>query len=116
MDQDKYQAAGIDFARGLERFMGNTELYKKFLTKFLYDGSFAEFCVGIEMGDMSMAENAVHTLKGTAGNLSLTRLFSAADDMVHALREGKSGEDVTDLVQKVNKAYQAACDAIREQA
>lgn len=48
MDQDKYQAAGIDFARGLERFMGNTELYKKFLTKFLYDGSFAEFCVGIE--------------------------------------------------------------------
>lgn len=111
MDQDKYQAAGIDFARGLERFMGNTELYKKFLTKFLYDGSFAEFCVGIEM-----AENAVHTLKGTAGNLSLIRLFSAADDMVHALREGKSGEDVTDLVKKVNESYQAACDAIREQA
>ena len=107
-----YEAAGIDYDKGLERFMHNVDLYKKFLQKFLYDGSFEEFCAGVNMHDLAMAEKSVHTLKGTAGNLSMMRLFNAADATVQAIRQGKTEEELKPLVQAVKEAYQAACDVV----
>ena len=53
MKEDVCKAAGIDYAKGLERFMGNEALYLEFMSKFLYDSSFQEFWAGIEMGDLS---------------------------------------------------------------
>lgn len=110
-----YEEAGIDYGKGLERFMGNDALYQKFLVKFLYDGSFEEFCAGIEMNDMAMSEKAVHTLKGTAGNLSMTKLFQAADATVQAIRAGKRADELKPLIADVKESYQRVCDAIRSQ-
>ena len=115
VDIELYKAAGIDYDKGLELFMGNAELYREFLMKFLYDGSFEEFCAGAAMGDLAMAEKAVHTLKGTAGNLSMTRLFTAADATVNAIHDGKKDADLQPFVDEVNEAYQVACDAVRSQ-
>ncbi len=111
--EELYQAAGIEYDKGLERFMGNADLYQKFLTKFLYDGSFEEFCEGFEMGDLVMAEKAVHTLKGTAGNLSMMTLFRATDQTVKAIRSGKAQEELRPFVKQVRLAYEMVCDAIR---
>ena len=63
MKEETCRAAGIDYAKGLERFMGNEALYLEFLSKFLYDGSFQEFWAGVEMGDISMAEKAIDLTK-----------------------------------------------------
>lgn len=116
MKEEAYRAAGIDYAQGLERFMGNAALYQQFLSQFLYDGSFEEFWAGMEMGDLQMAEKAIHTLKGTAGNLSMIRLFELSDEIVEALREGKTAEEIRTLIYETREVYEKICDAIRQNA
>ena len=74
MINDDFAGVGIDYDKGLEIFMGNRELYHQFLKKFLYNGSYEELCMGLEMGDFAMAEKAACTLKGIAGNLGMTDL------------------------------------------
>ena len=44
--------AGVDYNKGLERFMGNVALYHKFLVKFLDDGSYADFVQAFADGDI----------------------------------------------------------------
>ena len=118
MDQlaikQRLEQAGVEYDKGLERFMGNTELYHKFLRKFLADGSYVEFEQALAARDMAAAEKSVHTLKGTAGNLSLMALFHAADDTVQAIRAGKQGEELQPFAQTVRKNYDTACEAIRD--
>jgi len=40
--------AGIDFDQTVKRFMGNTGLYAKFLTKFLDDDTFGKIAPAFE--------------------------------------------------------------------
>lgn len=103
----------LDYEQGLGRFLGNDNLYKSFLKRFLQDGSEAAFQEALRAGDREKAEKEVHTLKGTAGNLSLMRLFHAADEMVQALRAGRSGEEAADLAMAVAQEKEAACRKIR---
>ena len=119
MDQlvikQRLEQVGVEYDKGLERFMGNTELYHKFLRKFLSDGSYVEFEQALAAGDMAAAEKSVHTLKGTAGNLSLMTLFQAADDAVQAIRAGKQGGPELQLLAKsVEEEYSTSCTAIRD--
>ena len=109
-----YKNAGIDYDRGLDRFMGKATLYRKFLEKFLYDASFEEFRAGLATHDMLVAEQAVHTLKGTAANLSLNRVFNAADAMVKAIRRHADDATLEQLAADVEATYFEACDAIRQ--
>ncbi|MCR5758587.1 MAG: Hpt domain-containing protein [Selenomonas sp.] len=105
--------AGADYNKGLERFMGNVALYHKFLLKFLDDTSFASFKESFAAGDLELAGKTVHTLKGTAGNLSLMRLYGAADEMVQAIRGGKSMVELEPLAKQVKEVYEETCNAIR---
>lgn len=105
--------AGVDYNKGLERFMGNVALYHKFLLKFLGDGSFAQFKESFAAGNLEIAGKHVHTLKGTAGNLSLMRLFTVADEMVQAIRAGKNCDELEPLAGQVEKVYEETCNAIR---
>ena len=105
---------GVDYDKGLERFMGNVALYHKFLVKFLDDSSYADFTQSFADGDIEKAGKCVHTLKGTAGNLSLMGLFKSADKMVQALRAGKSREELTALAADVKEVYEKNCEAIRQ--
>ena len=61
-----------------------------------------------------MAEKSVHTLKGTAGNLSLMKLFQAADDTVQAIRTAQDREEIQKLADSVGEIYRETCDAIRK--
>ena len=63
-----------------------------------------------------MAEKAIHTLKGTAGNLSMIRLFELSDEIVEALREGKTAEEIRTLIYETREVYEKICDAIRQNA
>lgn len=114
-DLEAFKAAGIDYQKGLDRFMGKEELYNKYLMSFLYDGSFEEFCAGVEMNDLPMAEKALFTLRGTIGNLSMDKLLAAIDAAVAAIRINKDKADIDNKIAEVNKAYQLACDVISSQ-
>lgn len=105
---------GVDYNKGLERFVGNVALYHKFLAKFLDDTSYGEFVQALAAGDLEKAGKSVHTLKGTAGNLSLMNLFKAADKTVQAIRAHKSQEEIELLAQNVKQVYEENCQAIRQ--
>jgi len=105
---------GVDYNKGLERFMGNVALYHKFLAKFLADGSYNDFIQAFAAGDMEQAGKSVHTLKGTAGNLSLMSLFKAADNTVQAIKKHQSREEVEPLAKEVQRVYEENCTAIRK--
>ena len=107
-------AVGVNYDKGLERFMGNTDLYRKFLGKFLYDSSFEEFNTALSAGHLEEAEKAVHTLKGTSGNLSLETLYKAADATVQAIRQNKERAEIDKLAEDVRTHYQEVCDGIRK--
>ena len=46
----------INSESGLERFIGNKKLYRDYLEKFLFDGSYEEFCSAAAMENIVMAE------------------------------------------------------------
>ncbi len=108
MDAEKKEAlesVGVNLGNGLERFMGNEALYLQFLLKFLTDPSYQRFKDSLAAGDMHTAERSVHTLKGTAGNLSIEPLFYAADSMVKAIRMNQGPEKLDSLCKDVDEAY-----------
>ena len=82
------EQAGVDVDEALGRFMGSEGLMMKFLLRFPQDENFARLCQAMEAGDAGQAFEAAHTLKGVAGNLSITGLFRQAGALVEDLRGG----------------------------
>ena len=103
----------INYKKGLERFMHKEDMYKTFLQQFLYDVSFEEFCAGVAMGDMGMADKALQTLRGTSANLSLEKLYHATDDAAQAIRDGYGESEMQGIIDEVKEAYMAACNAAK---
>ncbi|MDR2731183.1 MAG: Hpt domain-containing protein [Treponema sp.] len=64
----------INFDEGLKRMMNNASFYAKMLVKFKNNNTMKDVEEALAGGDMEKAQTACHTLKGTAGNLSLTEL------------------------------------------
>lgn len=104
----------LDSKSGLERFIGNKKLYRDYLEKFLYDGSFEEFCAAAAMENPVMADEALHTLIGTSANLSLDRLHNVASEAALKLKGNDSPEMIQKIVDMVTEAYSEACLAVRE--
>lgn len=105
MVKDDFIDAGIDYDKDLEIFMGNQKLYNQFLKKFLYNGSYEELCMGLEMGDFAMAEKAACTLKGIAGNLGMVDLSGILEKMILALWKNKT-DDALLLHKELKQSYE----------
>jgi len=86
MNQQECMEVGINYEEGVSRFVGNAQLYEKFLREFLRDTTFAELSAAMQKGDVEAAFRAGHTLKGRTGNLSLTALYAHLVALVDALR------------------------------
>lgn len=104
MTDKRYKDIGIDYEKGLSIFMGNEEMYLSYLKDFLYNGSYEEIIMGVEIGDFSMAENAALTLKGVAANLGMTGLTNVLDDLVKALEE-KDSSKIDEAMNHLQEAY-----------
>ena len=112
--QECYQQLGGDFAQAEKRLSSGT-LVKRFITKFLDDGSFAELCIAMEEGTRDKAFRAAHTLQGVSGNLSLNRLFSSASQLTELLRPEAEVIPVgaNPLFEEVKQDYQLTVSTIR---
>lgn len=83
------RAAGNDVDGAIARFMGNEQMYVKFLGKLVQDDSFDKLNAALAVGDVEEGFAAAHTLKGVLGNLGLTVLLALNTPIVETLRVGE---------------------------
>ena len=112
--QECYQKLGGDFAQ-VEKRLPSISLIKKFITKFLDDGSFSELCRAMESGQRQEAFRAAHTLKGVSANLGFDRLQASAGRLTELLRPETDAipDDAASLLEEVRLDYEATVSAIR---
>jgi two-component system, sensor histidine kinase and response regulator len=81
---------GVDVREGLKRAAGNRRLYRDLLIRFAKDHRDvgAQIAAALESGDPKQAEHIAHTVKGVAGNMSISKIYSSADKMETAIRKG----------------------------
>lgn len=101
--------AGVDVDEGVARFMGRDAMYVKFLKKFFEDGVFAETAAAYERGDLDGVFNGVHTLKGTAGNMSLTPIYNLSCEITEEIRNDRSSaaaELIKGQIEQMKQKYE----------
>lgn len=84
----------IDVNDGIERLMGNRDLYGRMLRRFR--SSYQEGALAIRTAlaerDATLAHRLVHTLKGASGMIGAHRLLELASELEEVLRTGAGGE------------------------
>ena len=111
--QDCYDRFGGDYQDAVSRMM-NDSLIEKFMLKFPNDKTMEQLKEAVAADNTEDTFRAAHTLKGIAGNLSFTRLESAASKLTEQLR-GKTDEtpDPT-LVAQTESEYDLVINAIND--
>lgn len=111
MNKDVLAKAGIDFAAGLERFSGRAEIYIKYLKKFPDDTYYPALLEALEKKDIQEAFTNAHSIKGTAGNLSLVRFYEAVSALVEALRD-ENLDKANELLPAVKNSHEETVKAL----
>ncbi|MCE3606948.1 Hpt domain-containing protein [Massilia sp. P8910] len=85
---DSATRAVIDMADGIDRIMGNRELYARMLKRFRSDYAHGAVPIGqaLAAGDAVLAQRLAHTLKGAAGMIGAHRLHQDASVLELAIR------------------------------
>lgn len=112
--QECYRAMGGDFTQ-VEKRLPSVNLVKRFITKFLDDGSFSELAQAMKNGERERAFRAAHTLKGVSANLSLGKLQNSSSELTELLRaEGDCiPEDAAACMDEVEKDYALTVSTIK---
>ena len=112
--QECYQKLGGDYAQ-VEKRLPGIHLIRKFIAKFLDDGSYPELCRAMEQGQTEEAFRAAHTLKGVSANLGFDRLTASSGELTELLRGRTDGipTEAVPLLDMVRQDYELTADAIR---
>jgi HPt (histidine-containing phosphotransfer) domain-containing protein len=80
----------LDYAAGLDRMMGDREMFLRVLARFRQDyrDGVARVRAAIDAGDLALAQRLAHTLKGAAAMIEARGLRQQAVDTEQALRAG----------------------------
>lgn len=101
---------GVDLADGMARVCGNRDRYVELLTSFAHRNreTGQEIETLILSGNFDLARTKAHTVKGMAGNLGITALYRAAENLEKAAAE-------TDVPSGLIREFAAALDGILRQ-
>ena len=112
--QECFQSLGGNFAEVQQR-LPSDRLIKRFITKFLDDGSYAELSQAMASGQREQAFRAAHTLKGVCANLSFTRLLTSVSALTDLLRQESDAisESAAAALTDVTRDYSQTISAIR---
>lgn len=117
MNQEKIDALikiNVDFNGAMRRFCSNSDMYEKFLTKFLDDPNYEKIGPAFETGDYDEALTAAHTLKGVSANLGLNEIYRISSSIVDHIRLTeitKAGE----LLPELDRAYERICAVLSKE-
>jgi len=78
----------VDMDDALKRLGGNTRVYKTILSSFTRHLGFEELERSIAEKNTEASIEAAHALKGSSGNLSLTKLFKQMSELEKSLKDG----------------------------
>ncbi len=107
-----YTAVGGNYQNVMAR-LPSEQLVRKFLFKFMEDGSYTLLVNSIKAGDYETAFRAAHTLKGVCQNLGIDRLLQSSSAITEALRHGETAS-YEDLLEKVTKDYTEAIQSLKQ--
>lgn len=84
---------GLNVSKGLQRVVGNSELFKKIILEFCtsFDGAMNEIRDNLDR-DPEKARRLVHSIKGAAGNIGADSLFQAAVQL-EKIMDSSRGKD-----------------------
>ena len=104
MTVEQLKALGCNTSEGLQRCMNNESFYLMLVNKFIATTDLSKLGEALKNNDLETAFKETHSLKGVAGNLSLTPLFNVLVEMVEPLREKKQ-MDYLPLYNKLKELF-----------
>lgn len=108
--------SGVDIKTGLKRVNGNDALYTKLLFDFQekYEQAVVTIQQAFKQDDLETTVRLVHTLKGIAGNLSITKVFETARDIEDQLTDNfrSSRSQVQTLLLTLERELDTALNSI----
>lgn len=114
----KLEENGADVEATLRRFMGNENMYLKFLKKFPGDQNYQNLGTSLEAGNYEEAFRYAHTLKGVAANLGLVPMQTTVSGIVEELRSKNNGDvdtaKINAMWQELKKIYEQFVEIINE--
>ncbi len=97
---------GVDVKGSIDRFLGEEEIYDKFLKKTISSSDFDKLSDCLEQEDYKEAFRCAHTLKGVAGNLGLIPIEEIASAITELLRGKEDSEVDVEAVNEKNREMQ----------
>lgn len=110
---EELKSLGADVQEGLDRVMGDRDLYEMMLGMFL--SAVEEHSIApadFDAEDLDGLIKRVHALKGITGNLALTPLFDGYTETLGLLRAGQPGKGRA-AYEKLLPAQAAIIECIR---
>ncbi len=99
LQQRLLQIPGLDVAHGVARMRGNLDRYVHLLNTFAsgHADEVAQLHAAMETGDIATLKEVAHSLKGSAGNISATRLADAGAALNLAIHQGAAMPEILAL-------------------
>lgn len=97
---------GVDVKGSIERFLGEEEIYEKFLKKTISSPEFDKLSDCLKQENYKEAFRCAHTLKGVAGNLGLIPIEETASAITELLRGKEDSEVDVEAVNEKNREMQ----------
>jgi len=102
MTIDDLKAYGADTAEGLRRCMNNESFYLRLVKMIPGDPNFQKLYDALDVGDLGIAFEGAHALKGSTGNLSLTPIFAPVSEITELLR-ARTQTDYAALITQIRQ-------------
>ncbi|MCI9415815.1 MAG: hypothetical protein HFI82_00170 [Eubacterium sp.] len=97
---EELKSLGVNVEEGLKRLNGNEKLYTRLFGSFLKTINANMVSVDFDCTDYTETTEKVHTMKGTAGNLSVTPLYEGYSEILALLRSGQP-EQAKPILEKI---------------
>lgn len=97
---EELRALGVDIDGGLKRLMNNEKLYRRLLGSFVKMMDANSIQPDFQGPDYTEVTEKAHTIKGAAGNLSITPVYEAYTQIMNLLRSGQP-EEARAVLEKV---------------
>lgn len=108
--------SGFDYDDAVYRFLGNEQMYHKFLKKLLEDTCYEQIVQGVTDCSASSVFTSAHTLKGVAANLGITPVQQLASQITEATRDKADAdvdfEQIKTMVEQLEVKYKRSCELI----